>query len=50
MAPPQLNIDVFRIRKQFSLLGVIDAASIVERRPGTHQLRIGTGAITITKL
>jgi hypothetical protein len=50
MAPPQLNIDVFRIRKHFASLGVVDAANIVERRPRTRQLRIGTGYISITQL
>jgi hypothetical protein len=50
MAPPQLNIDVFRIRKQFAALGVVDAANIIERRPRTRQLRIGTGHISIAKL
>ncbi len=50
MAPPQLNIDVFRIRKQFASLGVVDAANIVERRPRTRQLRIGTGHISIAEL
>jgi FHA domain len=48
MAPPQLNVDVFRIREQFAKLGVIDAASIVERRPQPRQLRIGTGLLVIT--
>jgi hypothetical protein len=50
MAPPQLNIDVFRIRRQFAGLGVIDAANVVERRPRTRQLRIGTGLISIVQL
>jgi hypothetical protein len=50
MAPPQLNIDVFRLRKQFSMAGVSDAANVVERRPRTRQLRIGTGHITIAKV
>jgi hypothetical protein len=48
MAPPQLNIDVFRIREQLAKAGVIDAPGIVERRP--RQLRIGTGRLTITRL
>ena len=48
MTPPQLNIDVFRIREQFAKAGVVDAAGIIERRPG--QLRVGTGRITITTL
>jgi hypothetical protein len=50
MAPPQLNIDVFRIRRQFAAIGVVDAANIIERRPRTRQLRIGTAHITITTL
>lgn len=47
MGPPQLNIDIFRIRKQFASIGVVDAASIVERRPRTRQLRIGTGNLRV---
>jgi hypothetical protein len=48
MAPPQLNIDVFRIRERFAKAGVIDAVGIIERRPG--QLRFGTSRVTITTL
>jgi FHA domain len=48
MAPPQLNIDVFRLREHFAKAGVMDAMGLVERRPG--QLRVGTGRITITTL
>ncbi|HLV64655.1 MAG TPA: FHA domain-containing protein [Polyangiaceae bacterium] len=47
---PQLNLEVFRLRKQFASLGVADAANIVERRPRTRQLRVGTGRITIVEL
>jgi hypothetical protein len=50
MAPPQLNIDVFRIRKQFASVGVVDAANIIERRPRTRQLRVGTGRISVARL
>jgi hypothetical protein len=50
MASPQLNIDVFRIRKQFAATGVVDAANIIERRPRTRQLRIGTGRISVVQL
>jgi hypothetical protein len=50
MAPAQLNIDVFRIRKQFAATGVVDAANIIERRPRTRQLRVGTGRVSIVKL
>ena len=48
MAPPQLNIDVFRLREHFARAGVVDAVGLIERRPG--QLRVGTGRITITTL
>lgn len=45
-----LNIDVFRIRKQFDAIGVIDPANIIERRPRTKQLRIGLGRISVQTL
>ena len=47
MAPPRLNIDVFRIRQMFEGIGLIDAANIIERRLRARQIRIGTGLITI---
>jgi hypothetical protein len=50
MTPPQLSLDVFRIRKQFGALGVFDAAAIIERRPRTRQLRIGTPYLSVTVL
>jgi hypothetical protein len=50
MTPPQLNIDVFRIRRQFAAAGILDAANIVERRPRTRQLRLGTGRLSIATL
>ena len=50
MAAQQLTLDVFRIRRQFSAAGVIDAANIIERRPRTRQLRIGTGRLSIVRL
>ena len=50
MMTPQLNLDVFRVRKQFAALGLPDAANIIERRPRTRQLRIGTTHISINQL
>lgn len=50
MTGSQLNIDVFRIRAQFGAINVTDAANIVERRPRTRQLRIGTGHLSIVTL
>jgi FHA domain len=45
MAPPQLNIDVFRIREHFGKAGIVDAAAIIERRP--KQLRVGCGRLFV---
>ena len=50
MRGQQLNVDVFRIRKQFAALPVVDAAKIIERRPRTRQLRIGTGRLSVVVL
>ena len=36
-----LNIDVFRIRRQLSEKGVTAAATVIERRPRSRQLRFG---------
>jgi hypothetical protein len=47
MAPPQLNLDVFRVRKQFAAAGVVDAVNVIERRSTTRQIRVGTGQIAI---
>jgi hypothetical protein len=41
----QISVDVFRARKQLQDHGIVDAARIIERRPG--QLRIGTPNLTI---
>jgi pSer/pThr/pTyr-binding forkhead associated (FHA) protein len=47
---PRLNVDVFRNRRQFAALGIHGAAGIIERRPGTGQLRLGTARVEVTKL
>jgi len=47
ISPERLNIDIFRIRRQFASLGVSDPANIVERRPRTKQLRIGVASLSI---
>lgn len=47
MAPQQLALDVFRIRKQFAAIGLLDPAGIIERRPRTKQLRLGATGISI---
>jgi hypothetical protein len=47
MPTTQLNIDVFRIRKQFAALDLTDPANVIERRPRTKQIRIGVAQIEI---
>jgi hypothetical protein len=46
----QLNVDIFRIREQFSALGIARAAQIVERRPGTKEIRIGVSRLELRRL
>lgn len=43
----RLNTDVCRIRKQFGKIGVLDPANIIERRPDTKELRIGSPKLHI---
>lgn len=45
-----LNISIHRSRAQLGKAGVVDAARLVERRPGTRQLRIGVEALEIERL
>jgi hypothetical protein len=46
----KLNVDVFRVRRQFTELGIHGAAGIIARRPGTGQLRLGTERVQVSKL
>jgi hypothetical protein len=50
IAVEQLNVDVFRIRKQIAGLGLADATNIIERRPRVKQLRIGVSGLEIRAL
>lgn len=43
----KINVDVFRARQQFDQLGVVESHRIVERRPTSRQLRLGTRDVTI---
>jgi hypothetical protein len=46
----RLNVDVFRIRGQFVALVGRDGSAIVERRPKTKQLRIGTPLLVVQRI
>jgi hypothetical protein len=46
----RLNLDVYRLRRQFGELGIADAAGLIERRPRTRQLRIGTPHLSVIRL
>lgn len=43
----RLNVEIHRARREFARLGLPNAASLVQRRRGTRQLRIGTSALEI---
>ncbi len=46
----QMNVDIFRIRKQLAALKLTDVPNIIERRPRAKQLRIGVGGLEIRSL
>lgn len=43
----KLNVDIHRLRQLLRAANVKDAAKIVERRPGSSELRIGTGRVEL---
>ncbi len=45
VANEHLDVVVYRIRRQFSRLPVIDPASIIQRRRRSRQIRLGTGHV-----
>ena len=47
---PRLNVDVFRVRRQFTELNIHGAANIIERRAGTGELRLGIDQVEVVKL
>jgi hypothetical protein len=46
----KLNVEIHRARKQLAALGIQGAAGLVERRPGTWEIRIGVPDVEVTKL
>src|SRR5690606_787017 len=47
LSEPHFNIAVHRARTQLSRLGVLDAASLVERQPRMRRLRLGVSQLEI---
>ena len=45
----QLNLLVFRARKQLTELDIRDAHDLIERRPDSRQLRIGIGRLSVRR-
>lgn len=43
-----LNVEIYRIRQGMGALGLADSTSVIERRRGHRQLRLGTGRVLIT--
>jgi hypothetical protein len=47
MDAERLNVDIHRARKELAQLGIMDAGAIVQRRPSTRQIRLGTDRVEI---
>jgi hypothetical protein len=43
----QLCLDIYRARRQFAEVGVVDAAQLIERRACSHELRIGVSQLSV---
>lgn len=50
MTPQQIDGEVFRVRKHFAQHGLHEAASVIERRPRTKQIRFGLDKIKIERI
>jgi hypothetical protein len=46
----RLNVEIYRIRQDFAGLGLSDATSVVERRRGSRQVRLGTSRLVISSM
>jgi FHA domain len=43
----KINLDIFRLRREFEGLGLRDARQVVERRDARREFRVGTGRLTV---
>lgn len=49
MDAERLNVDIHRARKELAQLGIMDAGAVVQRRPGSRQIRLGTDRVEIVR-
>lgn len=47
MDEARLNVEVYRIRQDFSALGLLGAAGVIERRRGSRQLRFAVPRVSV---
>jgi pSer/pThr/pTyr-binding forkhead associated (FHA) protein len=45
----RLQLDIHRIRRQFAEIGVVNPGHVIERHPGTRQVRIGVAELVIVE-
>jgi FHA domain len=50
MEEGRLNVEIYRIRQDFSALGLHEATGVIERRRGSRQLRLGTARLAIAPM
>lgn len=50
MEEPRLNVEIYRIRQDFSALGLDGAAGVIERRRGSRQLRFAVTRVSIASM
>ncbi len=43
----RLNVDIHRLRRHLAKAGIVDAAQVIERRPGNKDLRVGSRNVEI---
>ena len=49
ITPPQVDGEIFRIRKHFASHGLPESATIIERRARTKQIRLGLGRVRVDR-
>jgi hypothetical protein len=49
MTPPQVDGEIFRIRRHFASHGLPDSSSVIERRERTRLIRIGFDRIIVER-